>query len=96
MKQKQHIGYTFIITSSDDGVNTERYMFDRIFVFRNLSGVFAAIDKEYGKTVTYTIDVGQFIRTYDGKEFTPKMVGYIGDISNEENVIVKCVYGDIY
>lgn len=88
------IGNSFIVRSDDPEENSERYVFGRIVVYRNLTSVFNAIKKIFKGKVTFTVNVEEFIRKHTGQDFKPTKVGYIGDESDCQDVIVKCVYGE--
>lgn len=86
------IGYTFIISSGVPEDDAERYIYAKIVMYRNLSGLFNGVKQQLKDRVTFTVDVEDFIRKYSGRDFKPTVVGYIGSESDGEDLIVKCVY----
>lgn len=86
------IGNTFIIVSGHPQENSDRYVITRITLYRNLKNTFNAIEKMFRGNVTFTVNIDEFIRDYTGRDFKPVKVGYLGDESEDESIVVKCVY----
>ncbi len=92
IENRKVIGYTFNILSREDEENAEGYMYAPVAMYRTLVSLFNAIKKQFKNNVTFTIDVEEFIRRHEGRDFQPIMVGYIGDEADGEDILVKCVY----
>lgn len=90
------IGYTYIITSKELADDYDDYVNQNIEIYETLQEIIEEIreyikDKDLEDDITYEEDFDEFVEENEGEYFEPTTIAYIGDITDSQTFIVKCI-----
>lgn len=91
------LGYTYIITETDQYQDYMNYIDGTIRVYRSLERIIEIINRyikeeNLEEEIKYTINLNKFITENEGKIFKSKKIADIGDYYDNRAIFIKSVF----